>query len=118
VRANNELAAETGDVLRESFWKDRMSELDGLNVPQEVLEAGIRPLVSTTGAWLVAEVGEDCTMVEYFNVADIGGFLGKVQWLVARRAIRATLVGMTRLARDYAPEELEWATARDRPNRA
>lgn len=111
VRPHEELYEASGGVLRELRWQDRMASAGSLEVPGSFRDAGVRGIDESRGAWLLASLGEDCTLIEYFTRSDPGGVLSSLQWLLAGRTIRSTVEGMIELARDYLSADHECSPA-------
>lgn len=106
IYLNEELHRASGGRLWEMHWEDLIDETDLDDLPQPVQDAEVRSLVESRGAWLAIEVSPGCSVLEYYTYSDPGGFLGAIQWLVARRAIRGAVQGMADLAADYGPDAL------------
>lgn len=110
VRPHAELHQASGGTLRELRWHDRMDSIPAAGVPDTIREADVRAIRESRGAWLLASVGPECTLIEYFTRSDPGGALSSLQWLLAGPTIRATVQGMIELAQAYDSGREECST--------
>lgn len=104
ITLNEALYRKSGGTLWELTWVDRMADTDPTMPPMSELDSGIKPIVSSRGAWLMSPLGPQCTFVETFNWSDPGGFLGATQWILASRSVRDTLRGLQSLAEEHVLE--------------
>jgi hypothetical protein len=104
IRVSRDLHVQSGGRLWEMRWQDRIEQTELVDLPQAVQDAGVRALEESRGSWLVIEVSPGCSVLEYWTISDPGGFLGSIQWLMARTAIRQAAEGMALLAADYEDE--------------
>ena len=81
-----------------------MDSVDRSRDPIREVDRRIKGIRASHGAWLVAPLADECTLIEYYTWSDPGGALGWAQGLVAKRAFRATLRGIMRMARDHVLE--------------
>jgi len=105
VRMNRELFTASQGQLWELYWQ---GEMDG-STPAAVSDpdgpcAGLKPLRASEGAWLLAPLSDQCTFVEHYTSSESGGVVGAFQPLVMSKALRDTLEGIVRLARDHVSE--------------
>ena len=109
VNVNGELFSQSGGRLWETYWQDRMSEVDPSLPPVSEVSGDLSPLREGHGAWLLVPVAEECTLVDYYVHADPGGIVGAFHLLMLKGAIRSTLTGVVRMAEDHVdhvhPEE-------------
>ena len=97
---NAELFAASAGELWEVVWEgaDQPSEAPVAEPPD------LSPVKFTRGAWLLARIADDCTLVEHFSWSDPGGFVGVLQGMVLGKALREAVEGMVRLARERYAE--------------
>ena len=95
---NRELYVETHGALWELWWESAMDEVDIDQPPIRDVAERLSPIVDSRGSWLFAPIAENCTLVEFYSWSDPGGALGSVQGLMAKRTLRASLNGLTRMA--------------------
>ena len=87
-----------------------MQNIDPSQPPMSSVSSKLTPIRASKGAWLLASLGEDCTLIEHFSWSDPGGFAGFAQPLMAKSALRNTVEGIVRLADEHPfdrhPEEV------------
>jgi len=94
TRMNGELFASSQGALWEVVWEgDQQPATPPVENPPD-----LSPVKWTRGAWLLASVSKDCTLVEHFSWSDPGGFVGVMQGMVLGKALREAVEGMVRLA--------------------
>jgi hypothetical protein len=103
LEMNAELYAASGGRLWELSWQDVLAEYPGEEPPVEI-DDSVPKIGHGHGAWLLAPLGEGCTLVEYATRGEPGGLIGAVQWLAATRTLRQTVEGMLDLAREHITE--------------
>jgi hypothetical protein len=104
VFINDKVHEATGGKVWELHWSDWMDEVDRTLPTIAKVNADIRPIVASEGAWLLVPLGESCTLIEEYSSSDPGGALGAIQALVAAGAIRDTLTGIVEMATDHRCE--------------
>lgn len=101
---NGELYRESDRTLWEVFWHDQLERFDAAELPVQEMVPNDPPLRESHGAWLLLELAERCTVLEYFTETDPGGALKLGQSLVGNRALRANLLGIATMAHHHIPE--------------
>jgi hypothetical protein len=91
----------SGGRLWQLRWRDVMDTVDRSRPPVSTVAAEIEPIRATRGGWLLIPLGESCTVVAYSNLSEPGGAVGATQWIFVPRTLRATLLGVTRLAGEH-----------------
>lgn len=104
VTMSEALYAESGGMLWELTWVDRMDDFDRSVPPVSELDSGIKPIVRSRGAWMMSPLGPRCTIMETLNWSEPGGFVGATQWILASRSVRDTLRGIAELATEHVLE--------------
>ena len=72
--------------------------------PPVAIEDSVPKIVGSRGAWLLARLGDGCTLVEYVTRGEPGGVIGALQFLAASRTLRDTVEGMVEMTRDHLEE--------------
>jgi hypothetical protein len=103
IEMNEELYRESEAGLWELFWTDEIDAADRSSSPVAEAAEAMPPLRSSQGAWLLAPLANDCTLVEYFTRSEPGGVVKLGQLMFAKRGVRLTIEGMIRLAREHIP---------------
>jgi len=89
------------------FWELSWQDVpDGWvdDEPPVEIDSDVPRLPDTFGAWLLVPLAADCTFVEYTTDGEPGGVVGALQFLVAKRSLRATMEGMAEMAREHMAE--------------
>lgn len=107
VRMNRTLYEATGGRLWELVWEDAFDRVSTDEPAVARLEARLRRVEWTRGAWLLAPVGEGCTLIDYFVWTDPGGLASTFQFVGASTEIRRAVEGLVRLAREHVAEPHE-----------
>jgi len=105
VWMNQELYESTDGMLWELLWDDQTAEADPEQAPMNTISSELDPVKQSHGAWLLVPIAESCTLVEYFNWSDPGGFVGFAQPLIYSKALRKTVGGIVTLAAGYETAE-------------
>ena len=100
MNMNQALYEVTDGSLWELRWHDVQEEYPGDEPPVKI-NARVRSLEESVGAWLLVPLGDDCTLVEYTARGEPGGMMGTFQWMAASRTLRKTVEGMVELAREH-----------------
>jgi hypothetical protein len=95
------LYRETEGALWELAWEDRMAEVDASEPPIRDVAEKMSPIKWSRGAWVLAEIADNCTVIEYFTWSEPGGIAGLAQSLGAGKAVRDTLGGVIRMATEH-----------------
>jgi hypothetical protein len=84
-----------------------MDEVDASRPPINSVSSDLAPLEASYGAWFIVSIGDSCTLVEYFNHTEPGGFVSFAQGLLAKKSVRDTLDAIVRLVDEHlaAPHE-------------
>lgn len=101
VWMNRELYERTGGRLWEVLWEDRMDEVDPSRPPMSRVSSELAPIRRSRGAWLLAPIAPECTLVEHYSRSEPGGMAGALRPLVLNRALRDTVGGLVRLAEEH-----------------
>jgi hypothetical protein len=101
VHMNAPLYERSGGGFWEVYWEDRMDRVDPSAPPMNSISGKIAPIRRSRGAWLLAPLTDSCTLVEHFSWSDPGGFAGLAQPLVAKKALRQTILGLVKLAEEH-----------------
>jgi len=88
----------SGGRLWQLRWQDAMNDVDRSRPPVSEVAGRIAPIRESRGGWLLIPLSRDCTLMAYSNMSDPGGAVAAAQWMVVPRTLRATLLGVTRLA--------------------
>jgi len=91
----------SGGRLWQLRWRDAMDAVDRSRPPVSEVAGKIAPIRESRGGWLLVPLGRDCTLIAYSNLSDPGGAVGATQWILVPRTLRATLLGVTRLAGEH-----------------
>ncbi|UCF66539.1 MAG: hypothetical protein JSV80_12175 [Acidobacteriota bacterium] len=103
ARSNAELFERSGGKLWEVRWREQTDRYDASQPPLRELAERFKKLPLNRGAWLLVPVASDCTIVEYVGHQEPGGFIGMMQWLLAKREVRRAMRGMVALATEHIP---------------
>ena len=87
----------------ELTWTDVQDELDASQPPMNMVSEEMPRIEGSYGAWFLVPIGDRCTLVEYYNHTEAGGFVSLAQGLLAKKSVRDTLDGMVRLADEHLP---------------
>lgn len=101
VEVNGELFESSGGSLWEVRWQDEMQTVDADAAPMNAISSKLTAIRASKGAWLLVRLTEDCTLIEHFSWSDPGGFAGVAQPLVAKKALRNTVLGILKLADEH-----------------
>lgn len=104
VEMSPDLYRASNGALWELRWHDVIDSVDPGRPPYDAVSADMPALERSYGAWLLVTLGPSCTLVEYFNHTEPGGFVSLAQALLAKSAVRDTLDGIVRLADEHLPE--------------
>ena len=110
VEMSPELFRASDGALWELHWHDVIDAVDPARPPYNAVSLDMPALERSYGAWLLVPLGSSCTLVEYFNHTEPGGFVSLAQALLAKSAVRDTLDGIVRLADEHLPEPHPGAT--------
>ena len=103
VEMNEQLYADSGGKIWELTWNDVQDEVDASQPPMNTVSEEMPALEASYGAWFIVPIGDRCTLVEYYNHTEPGGFVSFAQGLLAKKSVRETLDGMVRLADEHLP---------------
>jgi hypothetical protein len=103
VEMNEELYRESEGKIWELTWHDIQDDVDATQPPLNSVSGTMTPLEDSYGAWLVVPIADRCTLVEYYNHTEPGGFVSFAQGLLAKKSVRDTLDGIVRLADEHLP---------------
>lgn len=103
VQMNELLYGDSQGKIWELTWKDMQDEIDATKPPMNSVSEDMLALEASYGAWFVVPIGEHCTLLEYFNHTEPGGFVSFAQGLLAKKSVRDTLDGVIRLADEHLP---------------
>jgi hypothetical protein len=101
VEMNEKLYSDSGGEIWELTWNDIQDEIDPTAPPMNTVSENMPALESSYGAWLVVPIGDRCTLLEYYNHTEPGGFVSFAQGLLAKKSVRDTLGGIVRLADEH-----------------
>jgi len=101
VTMDRALYESSGGRLWQLRWHDLMETVDRSRPPVSDVADEMKPIVASRGGWLLAPLGERCTLVAYSIWSEPGGAVGAAQWIFVPRTLRATLLGVTRLAEEH-----------------
>ena len=101
VEMNAKLYSESEGQIWELTWKDLQDDVDASKPPMNAVSEDLPALESSYGAWFVVPINDHCTLVEYYNHAEPGGFVSFAQGLLAKKTVRDTLEGTVRLADEH-----------------
>ena len=104
VEMNPELFRESQGAIWELHWKDILDTVDPSKPPLDAVSRDMPPLEGSYGAWFLVPLGESCTLLEYYNHTEPGGFVSLAQALLAKSSVRGTLDGLVRLADEHLLE--------------
>ena len=104
VTMNRELFDSSHGRLWELHWESQIDSADTTRPPVSDIAGQLKPLEESRGAWLMVPLGESCTLVEYYNWTDPGGFPKIAQSLAAKSSIRSTLSALARLAEQHVAQ--------------
>lgn len=104
VEMNEQLYHDSEGKIWELTWTDVEDDVDPSQPPMNMVSDDIPKLEASYGAWMAVPVGEGCTLLEYFNHTEPGGFVSFAQNLLAKKSVRDTLYGTVRLAAEHIPE--------------
>jgi len=104
VEMNADLYRSSEGALWELYWKDVLDTVDPTRPPLDSVSSDMAPLKRSHGAWLLIPLAPSCTLVEYYNYTEPGGFVSLGQALLAKSSVRDTLDGIVRLADEHLPE--------------
>jgi hypothetical protein len=104
VEMSPELFRASEGALWELRWHDVIDSVDATRPPYNSVSLDTAPLERSYGAWLLVPLAPSCTLVEYFNHTEPGGFVSLAQALLAKSAVRDTLDGIVRLADEHLSE--------------
>lgn len=103
VEMNERLYKDSEGKIWELTWTDVQDELDASQPPMNTVSDAMPRIEGSYGAWFLVPIGDRCTLVEYFNHTEPGGFVSFAQGLLAKKSVRDTLDGMVRLADEHLP---------------
>jgi hypothetical protein len=103
VEMNQKLYGDSSGEFWELTWKDAQREVDPSQPPMNAVSDEMRSLDASYGAWLAVPLGEGCTLLEYFNHTEPGGFISFAQSILAKKSVRDTVEGVVRLAEEHIP---------------
>jgi hypothetical protein len=103
VEMNQQLYKDSEGTIWELTWTDAQDEMDASQPPMNTVSEEMPALVASYGAWFLVPIGDRCTLVEYYNHTEPGGFVSFAQGLLAKKSVRDTLDGMVRLADEHLP---------------
>lgn len=104
VEMSPELFRSSGGTMWELHWELVLDSVDPTRPPLDSVSSNMTPLEKSHGAWLLVPLGPTCTLVEYYNYTDPGGFVSIAQSLMAKGSVRDTLDGIVRLADEHLPQ--------------
>lgn len=104
VEMNADLFRSSGGAIWELYWNDVLDSVDPKRPPFDEVSGDIAPLKASHGAWFLVPLGASCTLVEYYNLTEPGGFMSVAQALLAKNSVRDTLDGIVRLADEHLPQ--------------
>ena len=104
VEMNPDLFRDSQGAIWELHWKDILDTVDPSKPPLDEVSRDMPPLEDSYGAWLLVPLGGSCTLLEYYNHTEPGGFVSLASALLAKSSVRETLDGLVRLADEHLPE--------------
>jgi hypothetical protein len=103
VRINPELYAKSDGRMWEVTWEDEIDGVDPSVPPMSLVSSKIDRLDASRGAWLLVPLADRCTLVEHFSWTEPGGVAGALAPMRIKSALRQTLLGLERMAREHIP---------------
>jgi hypothetical protein len=103
VQMNDQLFSDSQGKIWELTWRDGLEDVDATQPPMNTVSEDMRALESSYGAWFAVPIGDQCTLLEYYNHTEPGGFISVAQGLLAKKSVRDTLDGIVRLAEEHLP---------------
>ncbi|HXV76619.1 MAG TPA: hypothetical protein VD788_09895, partial [Candidatus Polarisedimenticolaceae bacterium] len=104
VEMNGELYRDSAGRIWELSWRGVSDQVDAAQPPISMIADELPPLEETYGAWFLVPLDPRCTLIEYFNHTEPGGFVSIAQNLLAKSSLRETLQAIVRLADEHLPE--------------
>jgi len=103
LETNVPLYESSGGALWELRWRDVVDRYTAESLPSD---AGIRSphIDEAWGAWLLASLGDRCTLIEYVAGGEAGGLVGALQWMGMTRTLLTTFRGMVQIAEQHLSE--------------
>ena len=104
VEMSERLYKDSEGKIWELTWTDVQDELDASQPPMNMVSEEMPRIEGSYGAWFLVPIGDRCTLVEYYNHTEPGGFVSFAQGLLAKKSVRDTLDGIVRLADEHLPD--------------
>ena len=101
VEMNERLFADSQGKIWELVWEDLMDTVDTETPPIRSVAKDLSGLKRSYGAWLLLPVSPGCTLIEYFNHTEPGGFVSFAQGLMAKSSVRDTFEAIVRLGDEH-----------------
>jgi hypothetical protein len=103
VEMSQKLYSDSKGQIWELTWKDAQQEVDISQPPMNAVSDDMRSLDASYGAWLAVPIDDRCTLLEYYNYTEPGGFISFAQGIMAKKSVRDTVEGVVRLADEHIP---------------
>jgi hypothetical protein len=103
VEMNEKLYSASEGSIWELTWKDAQDDVDPSEPPMNAVSDNMPALEASYGAWFAVPIGDRCTLLEYYNHTEPGGFVSFAQGLLAKKSVRDTIDGIVRLADEHVP---------------
>ncbi len=104
VEMNGELYESSAGTIWELYWQDVLDSVDASQPPMNEVSQKLTAIRESYGAWFIVPLDRGCTLLEYYNYTEPGGFVSVAQGILAKRSVRDTLRGIVRLADEHVPE--------------
>lgn len=101
VTMNTALYEESAGKIWELYWEAVIDGVDTDREPIRSVAEDVAPLRESFGAWFLVPMNGSCTLVEYYNYTEPGGFVSFAQSLMAKSAVRDTLEAIVRLGDEH-----------------
>jgi hypothetical protein len=101
VEMNGELYSSSDGKIWEIHWQSVLDEIDPEQPPMNMVSDDLAPLKDSYGAWFIVPINGECTLVEYYNHTEPGGFVSFAQSLLAKSSVRDTFDAIVRLADEH-----------------
>jgi hypothetical protein len=101
VEMNGELFETSEGAIWELYWEDVVDSIDPTQPPMNQVSSKVAALEDSYGAWFIVPINGHCTLLEYYNFTEPGGYVGFAQALLAKKSVRDTLDGIVRIADEH-----------------
>lgn len=101
---NTRISRETGDSVRELYWRSSVNPAEVTSAAAQKLVAEAAPIVSSRGAWLLVAIDSYSTWLEYYSIANPGDDLPQsVTSRLAAKGVRDTIEAIVRFTKEGKP---------------